>query len=136
MRAEEKVYVEYYEATCHEDIFDKGEQEEITSYWTHSDIPVKGGFASIELALRAICNENYLAFDKRDWINFAKEFGDEIGRFDGDILVDKDNLAATEDQIAKWKRGELKLYNCHFVAQLAVRAVRQLTAEECMGFDA
>ena len=126
MKPNERIFVEHYFATTHEDDRERGEIGGICSMWTARDLPVEGGFASVSDALRAICAANCFDFSPDRW----HRFDDEPGRFDFCVSVDADNCEACAADFDAWRRGERKLYNCDISAYLAVRSVRQLTEEE------
>ena len=126
MKPNERIFVENYFATTHEDDPERGEIGGFSSMWTARDLPVEGGFASVSDALRAICAANCFDFSPDRW----QRFDDEPGRFDFCVSVDDDNCEACAADFDAWRRGERKLYNCDISAYLAVRSVRQLTEEE------
>ena len=134
MNANEKVFVEYYDATCTEDDFEHGEVGGTTSFWTSHDLPVRGGFSSVSDALKAICEANCFDYKADSWINWLADYGEDAGRFDFQTSVCEDNTEACPSEIEEWKAGKRKLYNCYLVAKLSVRAIRPLTAEECATF--
>lgn len=137
MKSNERIFVEYYDATCNEDDYEKGESLQTTSYWSSNDLPVeknKTGYASVAEALEAVCNTNGFTHDPKAWIDWHSEYGEEIGRFDFQTLVNEHNCEASKAEIERWKKGEGKLYTCYIVVKLSVRATRRLTEEECASF--
>ena len=60
----------------------------------------------------------------KNWIDFGKDYGEEYGRFDGDVLVNDENSEASSDEIEKWKKDEKRLWNCHILVRLEIRSVR------------
>jgi len=134
MKANEKVFVEYYDATCTEDDWKNGIVGSTTSYWTNRDCRVEGSYSSVSDALKAICEANCFDYKPDSWCNWLAEYGEEAGRFDFVTLVCEDNTEACPSEIEEWKQGKRKLYECLIVARLSVRSVRELTSEECATF--
>ena len=130
MNANEKIYIRHYDATTTEDVFDKGEIGNSLYAWDSKDNPVNGRFDSVADALAAVCYKNYFTNNPKWWTNWGKEMGEETGRFSFSILVDANNCEASEGEIEKWKRGEMRLWNCTLNVYLGVVAERELTNEE------
>ena len=134
MNGNEKIYVSSYLAMTAEDSYTQGEIGDSQISWTSKDLPVEGGFNSIEDALKQVCETNSFDYKKECWLNWAKEYGDEFGRFDFQTLVDENNCEASEDEIKMWRRGHKKLWACTLSVYLEIRAKRELTEEECGEF--
>lgn len=133
MNANEKIYIRHYDATTTEDVFDKGEIGNSNYAWDSKDNPVNGRFDSVADALAAVCDKNYFTNHPECWTNWGKEFGrGEMGRFSFSTLVDVNNCEASESEIAAWKRGEIRLWNCDLNVYLGVCAERDLTESEVM----
>ena len=131
MNTNEKIYIKSYVAHTVEDVFDKGEIGNGQCAWTSRDLPIEGRFDTIADALDAVCRVN--CFDNRpdDWLNWAKDYGeDEAGRFTFSTLVDADNCEASPSDIERWKHGEKRLWSCALDVYLGVVSERELTGEE------
>lgn len=136
-KTEEKFYIKTFICETVEDDFEKGEQQKIDSCWTFKDFHLddeKNSFDTIEDAIKKICSLNCFDYNRKSWIDFFSEYGEDIGRFDGDILVDEMNNEATKEEIGWWKNGKKKLWNCHITACLGVKTVRELTEADLAGF--
>lgn len=132
MNANERIYVQSYVAETTEDVYEKGEVGNTYAMWSGKDIPVEGGYGSVQEALEALCRANCFTYKREWWTNRAKEFGDdERGRFSCSWLVDNYNYEAGESDIEAWKRGEKRLWVCDINVWLEVRSTRDLTADEC-----
>ena len=134
MNGNEKIYVSSYMAMTAEDSYTKGEFGDSKISWTNKDLPVEGGFNSIEEALKQVCEVNCFDYKKENWINWAKEYGDEYGRFDFQTMVDENNCEASTFEIERWKEGEKRLWSCTLFVYLEIRDKRELTCEECGEF--
>lgn len=133
MNANEKIYIRHYDATTTEDVFDKGEIGKSLYAWDGKDNPVDGRFNSVPDALAAVCAKNYFTNYPNSWTNWGKEFGQsEKGRFSFSVLVDANNCEASKGEIEKWKRGEMRLWDCTLNVYLGVCAERDLTESEVM----
>ena len=130
MNANERIYVKSYVAYTTEDIFDQGEVGDTCVAWTSSDNPVSGRFATIEDALKAVCAANCFDWIPDNWLNWAKEWPEETGRFDLSVMVDANNAEATPSEIEAWKAGHKRLWACQVSVYLGVCAERDLTPEE------
>ena len=130
MKANERIYVKSYAAYTTEDVFDEGEVGNTCVAWTSSDNPVKGRFDTIEDALKAVCAANCFDYIPANWLNWAKDWPDEAGRFDLSVMVDADNAEATPSEIEAWKAGRKRLWACQVSVHLGVCAERDLTLEE------
>lgn len=130
MDANERIYVKSYAAYTTEDVFDQGEVGKTNVAWTSSDNPVKGRFDTIEDALKAVCAANCFDWIPANWLNWAKDWPEETGRFDFSVMVDADNAEATPSEIEEWKAGRKRLWSCQLSVYLGVCAERDLTPEE------
>lgn len=136
MNSNEKIFVTGFSCRSVEDVYNDGETGGCTSQWGDSDIgmDIRVAYDTVEDALNAVAKANCFDIRKSDWMNFGVECTGEpedFSRFDADVLVDADNSQATESQVASWKKGEIKLYNCHVYVWLEVRSVgRNLTEAE------
>ena len=132
MNGNERIYVKRYFAETCEDSFEHGElPDSVGSSWSSKDLPVNGRFDTIEEALKAVCEANGFDYNREDWLNWATEFGeDEAGRFSLSVLVDNNNSEASESEIAEWREGKTRLWNCDLNVYLGVVAERELTMDE------
>lgn len=132
MNANEKIYVAGFWCDSTEDNWKTGQDLYVSSSWGHRDVgfDTSQGFDTVGQALAAVCKSNSFKYDRRCWIDFGKDFGEERGRFDGDVLVDVDNAEAAPWEIEKWKKGETRLWDCHVVVRLEVRSVRPFGPDE------
>lgn len=137
MKTNERIYVKSYDCQSTEDDFENGESLTPSSGWTSRDTRFENapeGYASVEDALKAVCKNEFFDFAKENWISFGKDYGDEYGRFDGDVMVDVENHQASKSEIEAWKRKEQKLWNCHIHVYLEIRTVREFTEEDALTF--
>lgn len=130
MKADEKIAVKHYSAEVTEDVFDRGEVGHTYLAWSSRDVPVNGRFDTIEDALKAVCEANCFRFIPENCLNFGKEMGEEVGRFDISVMVDVNNSEATPSEIEAWKHGRKRLWVCELIVHLGVCAERDLTFEE------
>lgn len=133
LKHNEYFYVKSYMCESIEDDYEKGEIGGVCSCWTGKEFPSRDmKFKSVEEALKQVLVEQYFDGDASSWYDFFKDSGDEDdrGRFDCDVTVDDGNSAATDSQIEAWKKGKLKLYNCHIVVQIGIRSEREISDEE------
>lgn len=137
MKNNERIYVRSYDCWSTQDEFENGESLTPSSIWTSRDARFKNapdGYASVEDALKAVCKNEFFDFVKENWISFGKDYGDEYGRFDGDVTVDGENCQASKSEIEAWKKGEEKLWNCHICVYLEIRTVREFALEDIGAF--
>lgn len=132
LKDNEYFYVKSYTCETVEDDYEKGEVGGNCAYWSGNDFKSHDmKFKTVKDALEQILHEQ--CFDEKlSWLDFFNESGYEadIGRFDCDATVDAENIEASSSQIEAWKKGELKLYNCHIVAYIGIRSERGLSAED------
>lgn len=132
LKENEYFYVQSYSCETVEDDCEKGEIGENCAYWDGKDFPSRDmKFKSIKDALEQILREQ--CYDESNkWRDLFTESGNEgdRGRFDCDVCVNENNSEAYDGEIAAWKKGKLKLYNCHIVAYIGVRSERELSAED------
>ena len=127
MNANEKIYVAGFWCESTEDNYETGEDPSRRgAAWGNKDIGFDKDrpFDTVGQALAAVCESNGFEYAPKSWIDFGKEYGEEHGRFDGDVLVDDDNTEATPDEIEEWKKSEKRLWNCHILVRLEIRSVR------------
>ena len=118
MNTTAKFVVADFVAESNEDTYEDGEIPNGTgAWWSNKDIPVPGYFNTIREALEAVCKANYFTFNPEWW-----EYDDYNNDFYTDILVDVDNSEASEDEIARWKKGEMRLWNCRIHATIMKQA--------------
>ena len=133
MKENEKVYVKRFECDCQEDVYDKGLVGKTTSYWDSKQCGFfnieEYMFDSVKDALAKVMEKNCFE-PTNDWENWGKEYGEDYGRFDTDILVDESNCEATDEEIKWWKEGKKRLWNCHIEVWLGVKTVRSFSEEE------
>lgn len=130
MNANERIYVKSYLAYTTEDVFDRGEVGATHCAWTSRDNPVSGRFATIEDALKAVCEANCFDYVPSNCLNFGRDMPEEAGRFDISVMVDDENAEATSSEIEAWKAGRKRLWACQVSVYLGVCAERALTLEE------
>lgn len=137
MNANERIYVKSFWASTVQDDWEKGETGGECASWNDRELGFRNhpaGYASIEEALKAVCESNSFDYRKEQWIAFGPDYGDEMSRFDGDYLVDVNNSEASKDEIEEWKKGGKKLWNCHLAVNLEIRTSRELTEDEARSF--
>ena len=137
MKTNERIYVKSYDCQSIEDDFENGESLTPDSSWTSKDTRFENapdGYASVEDALKDVCKHEFFDFNKKNWISFGKDYGDEYGRFEGSIMVDVDNNQASKSAIKAWKDGKLRLLNCHIHVYLEIRLIREFTEEDALSF--
>lgn len=134
LKTNEYFYVQSYYCETVEDDFEKGEVGENCAYWNGDSFPSRDmKFKTVKEALSQILKEQYFDEKKVEWSDFfsmSEKDECERGRFDCDVTVDAENIEASSSQIEAWKRGEIKLYNCHIVARIGVRSERDISDEE------
>ena len=127
MNANEKIYVAGFWCETTEDHWETGEDlNKHGAAWGHSGIDFKTDkpFDTVGQALAAVCESNGFKYVPKNWIDFGKDYGEEYGRFDGDVLVNIANVEASSDEIEKWKKGKKRLWNCHILVRLEIHSVR------------
>ena len=127
MNANEKIYVAGFWCESTETSWETGEDPTRRgAAWGNKDIGFDKDrpFDTVGQALAAVCESNSFKYVPKSWIDFGKDYGEEYGRFDGDVLVDDENVEASPDEIEKWKEGEKRLWNCHILVRLEIRSVR------------
>lgn len=134
MKENEYICVGSYVAETYEDSWERGEQPKASAFWNSKDVPVTGSFRSVEDALKAVCEANFLKWDKDAWQSFGRDCGEDFGRFDGCAMVDADNAEATASEVEDWKAGKKRLWALHLSVFLEVRTTRELTEEEALAF--
>lgn len=132
MNANEYICVDAYEAVTHEDSFETGEKQDVSSSWSNRDNQVCGRFQNVMSALRAVCAKNFFQFRASSWISWMREFGEDPNRFDFSTLVDQHNCEATPSEIEAWKAGRKRLWSCTLTVWLSVRTERDLTPDEVL----
>ena len=133
LKDNEYYYVKSYSCESTEDDFGKGEVGGVCAYWDGKDCPSHDmKFKTVKDALNQILREQFYDEIEREWTDFFNETGEEVerGRFDCDVTVNENNSEAYDGEIAAWKKGELKLYNCHIIAYIGVRGDRELSDED------
>ena len=64
------------------------------------------------------------------WFHFEDpDLKDEL-RFDNDCMVDVNNERIDDDDLAKWKKGKMKLYNAHTVLYVKAFLVEDVKLED------
>jgi hypothetical protein len=133
MKDNEKVYIKWFDCDVQEDVYNKGIVGETTSGWNYNQCgwfkSDDDMFDSVKDALAKFMEKNCYE-PTNDWENFGKEYGEDYGRFDTDILVDESNCQATDEEIKWWKEGKKRLWNCHIEVRLGVKTVRNFSEEE------
>lgn len=134
LKTNEYFYVQSYSCETVEDDFEKGEVGGNCAYWNGDNFPSRDmKFKSVKEALSQILKEQCFDEKKTEWGDFftmSENNERERGRFDCDVTVNVDNYEANEQEIEQWKKGKLKLYNCHIVARIGVRYERDISDEE------
>ena len=120
-----KFFIESWSAESTEDNWEHGESLHVDSSWDGKDIPVNGNFDTVEQAIEAVCKANYFTFDPEDWVAFKDE-----SILHGDVLVDENNEEARDPDIAAWKKGEKRLWNCHLTVKVMKRTAPQPCSDE------
>ena len=113
----------YYIESNHDiniDSYEKGELNNINYYKMDSIILAENEKLAIEKYLSKI-----LGFDI-DFDNLDRD--DETGNIWGNILVDKDNIQASIEQVEKWKLDKIILYSDIFT--INVYQLKQLFISE------
>jgi len=133
----EKIYLESAYFETNEDSYTEGELPHGSgSRWTDSDLGFDrcAGYGSVEDALKALMDKACFTFRIEDWeIDPCGE--DDFGRLETDILVCADNSEATAGEIAQWKAGRIRLWNCRVCAHFVIRTdSRQLSASDAREF--
>lgn len=108
-----------------------------SGFWSGPDIlgkKIYSDFDSILNILRML-NEDYLNMRKdvdniENWAIFEDDSLSNEIRLDCDILVDTENFPAGDNEIEKWKRGQMKLYNVHSVLHVAAEYVTYSPKDE------
>lgn len=129
--AKEKYVVDWYECISTRDIYTEGCDTSPSSCWGSGELPVKGKYDTISAALNAVMSVN--CFTENDsWIvtNDADFGGDERITFYYNLLVDVNNMEASEYQIAEWKKGRQNLWLCDISVRLKVVTEREVTSKE------
>jgi len=127
MNANEKIHVAGFWCDSTEDHWKTGlGPDNSGSSWGYKDVgfDTDQGFDTVGQALAAVCRSNSFKYVPENWTDFGKDCGEEYGRFDGDVLVDVDNAEAAPWEVEKWKKGEMRLWDCHVVVRLEIRSVR------------
>lgn len=130
----EKIYIRSWYAQSSEDSYEKGEIGGGASWSARETCFGKWGpYDSPADAVKAVCEANCFAFGPGSWISVYEETGDEadLGRFDGDVMVDAENSEADDSDLAAWREGKTRLWNCHLTVRLEVRRVRPLDPSLC-----
>ena len=132
MNANEKIYVKWFDCHTEVDDYEKGQQPNSGISWNMKGMSFdqSRSFGSVGEALEAVCECMCFKYVKENWIDFGKDFADERGRFDGDVLVDVDNNEAGKWDVEKWKAGEKKLWNCHIRVYLVIGTTRDFTESD------
>lgn len=120
-----KFFIESWSAESTEDNWENGESLHVDSSWDGKDIPVNGNFDTVEKAIEAVCKANYFTFDPENWVAFKDE-----SILHGDVLVDENNEEARDPDIAAWKKGEKRLWNCHLTVKVMKRTAPQPCSDE------
>lgn len=99
----------------HEDSYEDGEGAFVNAW----DLKEYDGmrFNSLQevidlIANRGIYNKDYTK--PENWMAFEYDDKDGTLRLDTDVLVDVDNHPADDNDIERWKKGEVELYNAHY----------------------
>lgn len=132
LKDNEYFYIKSYTCETIEDDYEKGEVGEFCSCWDGKNFPSRDmKFKTVDEALKQVLREQYYN-EIREWLNFfdESEYEHDRGRFDCDVIVDENNSEAYDGEIAAWKKGELKLYNCHIIVRIGIRSERELSDED------
>lgn len=103
------------EVEVHEDSYEDGEGAFVNAW----DLKEYDGlrFNSLQEVITFIADKGIYSKDytkPENWMAFEYRDEDGILRLDTDVLVDRENYPADDNDIERWKKGELKLYNAHY----------------------
>ena len=101
MKANEQMYWVESSHTIEKNDYEQGITDYVNSYDLNDRIIASSPKEAIKKYF-----EGVLCFDYNE--EFA-DFGEEWVSYN--VLVDADNMEATEQQIEQWKKGEIELYN-------------------------
>jgi len=124
-----KFIVSRFTAESNETAYEEGEIGG-GAFWTNRNIPVEGEFDTIAEALEAVCDKHCFDFHLNWW-----EYDELNEDFFTDVLVDNDNSEADEDDIALWKEGKKRLWNCRIHVKIVKQAIVQISEEEAKNFN-
>lgn len=96
----------------YEDNYNEGEVD-LVNGWTFD---VQGEYDSAEELIERIQNATGMFYDN----NPEDFFIDDFGRLLTNEFVDFDNAKASQYEIERWKRGEIKLYNAEMYLEVYV----------------
>ena len=99
------------------------------------DFDVKGMYNMIQDLINEL--HKYLPYfsDSIDnWVGLPESWG-EMATLQSDALVSLDSYSgylteASKEEIEKWKRGELKLYNTHIFVPVEIGEIRNITYDD------
>jgi hypothetical protein len=100
-----QIELENWFARVHEDDYENGEGDQVNSFADD----VNKTFKTAKQLFDYI-NDKIIYKD----IDAANYFAIEDGRITTSLLVDSENIPASESQIEIWKKGELKLYTANY----------------------
>lgn len=123
-----KFKVKYADVEVTIDDYERGELDYVNSY----NLPIDGEiYDTIEDLLAAINYEMSAFTTNKDYYCYID------GRIDTDTLVNNDNEEPSEDEIARWKKGEETLYNAHLCCAITMVPVGEehpLSEEEAAAY--
>jgi len=116
----EKLRVLSVDVTVHEDDHEEGEGKQV-NWWALPEY--KGEVLNGDGVLWFLEHQLSLSGNKEDYIVM-----DNTIRYDE--LIDADIISASESEIERWKKGELKLYNAHYCIRFDAVTERPITEED------
>lgn len=117
-----KLTLKNWDADVYEDDYNEGEGNQVNSF----SEKVNKSFASGEELLKYISN-NVLYHDvKKEYYSIMED----DGRIVTSVLVNEDNLAASENEIEKWKKGDKKLYSASYNFYITLTQEKTPSADE------
>ena len=99
----------------HEDSYEDGEGAFVNSWDLNEYAGLR--FNSLQEVIDLIANRGIYSKDytkPENWLAFEYDAKEGTLRLDTDVLVDADIHTADDNDIERWKKGELKLYNAHY----------------------
>ena len=104
---EKKYLFESYYVTVNEDNFEEGESLEVFSQYEEKVGKVYNSMENLLRDMNRIMGTDY----SKDDFDFETGEGRSIIT---DVLVDEDFIPPYANEVEKWRKGELKLYNAHY----------------------
>lgn len=99
----------------HEDSYEDGEGAFVNAWDLNEYAGMR--FNSLQEVIDLIANRGIYSKDytkPENWMAFEYDDKDGTLRLDTDVLVDAETHPADDNDIEKWKKGEVELYNAHY----------------------